>query len=243
MQDDNTEALERALANDGTVWLEVEGIPAEIPWRVVLLEDLYRAHQVTELPAAQAGGYYVCKHEYGGGEDWIVYADTYRIGERDFPTDRRELLAVSVTRGLRLRVEDRTPGGDELLRELVDDVLLRYPQARLNDLVEANKVDIGGGYPYNRSERALRAPEVASRDKPFTPKTEEPRPDQQIRTTAAHYGHTVQGLGVKAVAVRVNTTHRTYRKYRDKNWILTEDEFRKSVGQTIKEDWESCNGR
>lgn len=70
-----------------------------------------------------------------------------------------------------------------------------------------------------------------------------PRENYQIATTAAHYGVTQKHLSQKPAADLMNTTDRTYRTYRDKGWLLSEQEFKRITGKTIAEYWKETSGR
>lgn len=69
-----------------------------------------------------------------------------------------------------------------------------------------------------------------------------PREADQIKTTAAHFGWQQRGLTQTVAAQLMGTTDKTYRKYRDSKWLLSEDEFRRITGQTVADYWEVSGG-
>ena len=75
--------------------------------------------------------------------------------------------------------------------------------------------------------------------------SEEPKPREQdqIKTTAAHFGIKTKRIGQEVAAQSMNTSDRTYRKYRDFGWLLSDDEFMRITGQTVAEYWTENGGR
>lgn len=70
---------------------------------------------------------------------------------------------------------------------------------------------------------------------------EEPKLEKQIATTAAHHGVGV-GRTQKQAAELMGTSDRTYRKYRDKQWFLSERDFHKQTGKSIADYWKERTG-
>ena len=69
--------------------------------------------------------------------------------------------------------------------------------------------------------------------------TQTPNLNQQIATTATHYGVTVKKISPQESAAKpMGTTDKTYRKYLKKGWLLSEDEFQKVKKLSIADYWE-----
>ena len=66
-----------------------------------------------------------------------------------------------------------------------------------------------------------------------------PRAADQLKATVVHYAVTVTDADQDRAADLVGTTSRTYRKYRDSRWLLSEVEYKKATGKTPAMAWEA----
>lgn len=70
----------------------------------------------------------------------------------------------------------------------------------------------------------------------------DPRLLNQVKTTVVHYAHNTLGITQEIAASRMDTTARTYRKYRNDEWLLSDDDFQKVTEKTPKQYWEKATG-
>ena len=81
-----------------------------------------------------------------------------------------------------------------------------------------------------------------SENNPDDAAAESPRLEIQIKTTAVHYAHVTLGKKQDIAAQRLTTSGKSYRNYRDRGWLLTDEQFKRITEKTPAEYWKHVTG-
>lgn len=156
-----------------------------------------------------------------------------------------------------LSLYDDTPSVMDFFKFMVQTALDRFPnvEVRHMPLDESGYaklhippfVDLGPSSTpvFDRDNVAAHTTEKAtSGDVAHPPKTptQSPRENERIKATAAHYGIMVLDKKQKVATDAMNTTAKTYRKYRRSGWLLSESDFKRITGQSLAQYWEAHAG-
>lgn len=78
---------------------------------------------------------------------------------------------------------------------------------------------------------------------PPQPAEPAPRPEVQVKATAAHFAVRERKLGLMDAAKRMRISPRSYRKYSEKGWLLGQDEFERATGGMSLEQYFDWSGQ